>query len=507
MKVLLANPPTKFKINNKYEKYFVRAGSRWPHSGIKRLGELPHYIPFPFFLSYAATLLRNNKFDTVVIDSVAADICKDDFLSLVKKCSPDLLFFETSTPTINYDIALIKEIKMINNKTYICLGGPHATTFAEELMKENTEIDFIINGEYEFTLLSLCQCLKDNKDLYKVKGLVYRENSSVINNGFSPLIEPLDLLPIPDRDLFPLSWQPDPYVYWDGFCQLYPAFQMQSSRGCPYKCYFCLWPQVMYRSRKYRKFSVQRVVDEMKLLVNKYGAREIYIDDDDFTIDKSFVKDICKKILSEKLKVKWSVMGDMINLDEELIMTMFHAGLIGIKYGVETASRKTLQCLGKPINLEKVKNVTKILSKLGIKTHATFTLGLINETSETIMETINFAQRLDCDTIQVSIATPYPGTEFFYIAEKNKWLKNFSWEDFDGKVKEVIQLPTISSYELEKFRKKFVRKWLIKRILAFSWLFRQIKIIFRSVRYIGVKCYFKKIKYALINELGLIKQD
>ena len=503
MKILLTNPPTKLAIDSKREKYFVRAGSRWPHSGIKKKGCRPHYLPFPFFLGYAAALLLKEGFEVKVIDGVAADLSPaDEFLQKINELRPDVIFFEVTTPTINYDLDLIRTIKKQLPESIIAVGGSHITTFARQFLNKCSEIDFALLGEYELTLLELVKKLAARQEP-DIPGLAWRQKETIKLNQFRPLIEPLDILPPPARELFPLSDKPNPTVYWDGFCQYYPALQMQASRGCPYGCYFCLWPQVMYRSRKYRHFSVKRVVDEMEMLVKKYGAKEIYFDDDDFTIDRNFVRQICEEILSRNLKVKWSVMGDAINLDEDLIELMVQAGLVGIKYGIESASPDILLNMGKPVNLKKAREVTRILKKFGVKTHATFTLGLIGETKKTIAETLDFARQLDCDTIQVSIATPFPGTKFFTIAESNHWLKEFRWEDFDGKTKEIMELPTISGEELQYQRKNFARRWLLSKILKPGWLLRQIKFIFRAIRAQGLSFYWTKIKAALVNELGL----
>lgn len=481
MKVLLANPSCKQMISSGREKYFVRAGSRWPHSSTKRKNELPHYIPFPFFLAYTAALLLKDNFSIEVVDGMALDMTRDAFLQHVVKTAPEVVLFETTTPTIDYDLNLIREIKrQVNPKTVFC--GTHATTFAEELLYKSPDIDYIILGEYELTALDLMHSLREGKSVGSIMGIAYRQSGTVIVRKRAPLIDPLDNLPFPARHLFPWNSAPDMNIYWDGFCQNRPAIQIHTSRGCPYRCYFCLWNQIMYDEGQYRLFSSSRVVDEIEHVVKKYGAREIYFDDDDFTVSKKHVLNICQEIGRRGLRVKWSCMGDVINLDEEEIREMSYSGCIGMKFGVESGSPEILKGIGKPMDLKRAKQISRWCNKYGIKTHAAFTIGLLGETRETLRENLDFAKSFDVDSIQVSICTPFPGTAFYKKVSRAGIIKYSSWEEFDGKSRELIQYPAIDGKEIVKFRSRFFRQWLLSRIFRLPWLFRQARNLIRSMK-------------------------
>ncbi|MDD5687890.1 MAG: radical SAM protein [Elusimicrobia bacterium] len=499
MKVLLANPPCKYEINSKYEKYFIRAGSRWPHSGVKKKKDIPHYLPFPFYLAYSAALLRNSGFEVYVIDAIALDISESEFIQRIKNIKPEIILFEVTTPTIDYDLQLVEKIKVAGVPN-IVIAGAHATTYAREILQNSKNIDFILKGEYEFSLLTLAKSLREGR-FSGCPGIVMRKNGGVEDNGFAPLTEPLNNLPPPARDLFPSNDKSDPTIYWDGFCQKRPAIQMHASRGCPYKCSFCLWNQVMYRNGKYRTFTSDRVVEEMADVVQKYNAREIYFDDDDFTINKRFVLEICNKIMDRHLKVSWSCMGDAINLDEEIIKTMAQSGCIGIKFGVESGSEEMLKNLGKPINLKKVYDVAKMCAKYGIKSHATFSLGLPGETEKTIKETIKFANKLDVDTIQLSICTPFPGTKFFEEVKNQGLLKSKDWQKYDGKASEVVSYPELDLMMVEKIMKKSLLRWFVYKFFSFSWFFRQLRNVYRSIKGLGIKFFFKQINSIIIDEM------
>jgi radical SAM superfamily enzyme YgiQ (UPF0313 family) len=257
----------------------------------------------------------------------------------------------------------------------------------------------------------------------------------------------------------------------------------------------------MYRNGKYRIFSAGRVIEELKDVVEKYGAKEIYFDDDDFTINKKHVLDICEGIINSGLRVKWSCMGDAINLDEEIIRKMAESGCIGIKFGVESGSRVILEKVGKPVNLEKVKSVAKWCSKYNIKSHATFSIGLLGETEETIKETIGFADKLDVDTIQLSICTPFPGTSFFNEVKTKGFLRNENWQKFDGKASEVVTYPELRWDIVESMRNNGLRRWIIHKFFSPSWIFRQFRNFYRAVTGQGIKFFFAQISAVITDEL------
>lgn len=498
MKFLLVNPSCKQNINNKYEKYYIRSGSRWPHSGVKIKGIIPHYLPFPFSLAYSASLLREGGFDVDVIDAIALDISEETLLERIKKIKPRLVFYEMTTPTVNYDLLLAKKIKELFGSTVI-VGGAHASSFASQILMENKSIDFILKGEYEWSLLELSRCIKEGNDNFP-SGSVFRNGEKITDRGYPYPIELLDKLPFPLRDIFPSNDRPNPAIYWDGFCQRRPAIQIQSSRGCVYGCYFCLWNQVIYNNGKYRTFSAKRVVDEMEDSITKYKAREIYFDDDDFVIDKKHILSVCEEILKRNLKIKWSCMGDAINLTEEILKIMADSGCIGIKFGVESGSDRILKSIGKPLDLERVKEIIRFCRKYRIKTQATFTIGLLGETREDIKKTIRFANFLDVDSLQISIATPFPGTDFFKIAKDKGFLRNVDWEKYNGKIFGAICLAESNEMKIGDIRRSFFISWFLKRFLSPLWWLNHFYVIFRTLKGLGISFFLKQLIFVFIDE-------
>lgn len=490
MKALLLNPCYKQDIGRRYERYYIRSGSRWPHSGIKMKGTIPHYLPFPFFLAYSASLLKDAFFDVNVIDAIALDISEEKLLERIRIINPRFIFYEVTTLTIDYDLLLAKKIKKISDSTII-LGGAHSSVFASQILMENESIDFILRGEYEWTLLELARCLDKGSYDFPL-GLVFRYNGRIIDKGY-PSLESLDILPFPLRDIFPSNDNPNPTIYWDGFCQYVPAIQMQSSRGCAYRCYFCLWNQVIYNNGKYRTFSTKKVVDEMQQLIAKYMVKEIYFDDDDFTIDKNHILSICEEILQRNLKIKWSCMGDAVNLTDEVLRIMAKSGCIGVKFGIESGSERVLKNIGKPIDLKKIKDIIKSCRNYRVKIQATFTIGLLEETKEDINKTIRFANSLDVDSIQISIATPFPGTEFYRVTKEKGFLNKTDWRKYDGKVSGVICLPGLDKIKIENIRRGFFINWFLRRLLSPIWWLRHSYIMFRMANGLGISFLLKQL--------------
>ncbi|MDD5691777.1 MAG: radical SAM protein [Candidatus Omnitrophica bacterium] len=445
MRTILLNLP--WRANNRWG---VRAGSRWPFTSEAEENNYIKYIPFPFFLAYSASLLKSNNKDVKLIDAIAGRLDEQRVMDEIKAAGPGLIVIETSTPSFDNDIRLAYEIKRKNPYSRTALCGPHATTYAKDILGRHDYIDFILMGEYEYTLLSLAKELGGSGNLRPVLGLAYRDNEDILVNKPRPTIENLDDLPYPERQL------PDIYRYNDGFAGLpVPNVQMWSSRGCPYQCIFCLWPQVMYGERKYRKRNPEDVVKEMERLIREFNFKAVYFDDDTFNIDKAHVLGICDGIKRRGIKIPWAAMARADLMEEELLRSMAGAGLYALKYGIESADSKVLKLCKKEMDLLHAEKMIKYTKDLGIKVHLTFCLGLPGETKQSIQESIDFIGRTKPDSLQFSLATPFPGTEFFRDLEGKGSLLSANWPDYDGNNKYICRTEELDALDLEKVKSFF----------------------------------------------------
>ena len=479
MKILFVNPPYKIDLDNGLERYFVRAGSRWPFSMVKKKKEKPdYYMPFPFYLAYAASLLEREGFEVDVIDGVALDMELESFLNQVEKRSPEIIVCETATPTLAYDAEVAANMKK-RTGGYVVFTGPHATARPEEVLNRFSQVDYVVRGEYEFRLLELIRGLEEDKPLDDLEGIGLRSNGSIIVNEYTQIIANLDDLPMPAWHLFPSREQNDLSIYWDNMCQVKPSAQLHASRGCPFHCNFCLWNQVMSRESKYRVFSAERIVDEIEFLQKNYQVRSVYFDDDSFTVSKKHVFSICAEMERRGIRIKWSCMGDAMAVSESMLQRMAEAGCIGMKFGVESGDPQMLKGIGKPLDLEKARKVARLCAKLGIKSHATFTFGLLGETRESLRKTLEYAKSLDVDTIQFSITTPFPGTRYFEQLESRGLLRSTDWQQYDGLGQSVVQFENLSYEEVEEFCQRFAGRWLRHKITRPMWLLRQARYLGR----------------------------
>lgn len=482
MRVLLANPPYRIPIDGKIERFFIRAGSRWPFSIVKNKNEKSEYMPFPFYLAYTAAILeKENDIKVFVEDGIALNQTEEEFLLRVKAIKPNLILFETATNTINHDIDLIKKIKKINKKIIICLAGFHITSLAQETFDAGGgNINFLLIKEYEYNFASLVKTLKSKKDYRKLPGIAFVEKGKMVKN------EPLGLtdvktLPFPARHLFPSNRHNDLDLYWDGFCQYKPAIQMHGSRGCPFRCNFCVWNQLMYGNGRYRPQNVKLICDEIEEVLKKYHAKEVYFDDDTFTGNKEHVMDFCGEMIKRGLnkKVFWSAMADFMITDEEMIYKMKEAGCIGLKFGVESGNKDILKHIEKPINFDKLRKNVNLCAKLRIKTHATFTFGLSGETKKTMHQTLDLAKSLNCNSLQFSITTPFPGTRYYEELKRNNSLLSEKWEEFDGNSTSVVKFKDMDSRYITNFYNKATGEWLKAKLLNPSWMISELYILNR----------------------------
>ncbi len=435
MRILIANPP--------WGDRSVRAGSRWPHTA--EISAV--YMPFPFFQAHAAAVALERGHDVSVVDALAERLGHEAFMARVCAAGPDVIQMETSTPSINEDYAYADLLKAETGAT-IVLSGPHATVFPSEAAGH---ADYVLLGEYERTFAELLDELSSGGEPGTVPGLAYTASGEIRNTGPRPLVEDLDELPVPARHLFPMTDYHDPAV-------AYPSLQFLASRGCTFKCSFCLWPQVMYEGR-FRARDPVRVVDEIEQAVAAYAPRALYFDDDTFTIGKRRVMALCDELANRNLVLPWGCMAHTRTVDEELLEAMHGAGCTLIKYGVESANPGILKQIPKATTTRDVSDALALTKRIGIKTHATFTFGLPGETPETIEETISFAQAIDADSVQFSIVAPFPGTRLYEMAREHGWLMTQDWRAWDGGCRAVMDVGTVQPEKLEEALARAYRRF------------------------------------------------
>jgi anaerobic magnesium-protoporphyrin IX monomethyl ester cyclase len=440
-RVMLLNPPWTIE-----GRRGVRAGSRWPYTApLTDHDDVTGYMPYPFFLGYLSSLLRDRGIINVIVDAVAEELTNSDFIERVAGYEPDIILMEVATASYVIDTLWLLKIKERLPQVKMIWTGAHVTVQGERILRENPFVDYIIQGEYEKVALNLIENLLEGRDYSKLSGLLYRNSSGeIMDNGRAELLD-LDCLPLPERLTLPI------YKYNDLFAGMaYPSLQLHASRGCPYACIYCVWPQVLYGSRKYRVRSPGNVALEIRQVIDEFGFASFYFDDDTFNIGKERILNLCREMDQMNLNLPWGIMARADTMDYEMLKAMKEAGLVGIKFGVESGNQSLVDAAEKDLDLAKVRTSVQWCRDLGVMTHLTFTFGLPGENRATIERTIEFAKEMNPDTIQFSITTPFPGTKYFDMLKKRGHLLTEEWEKYDGGLHTVIQSDELSKEDLEE---------------------------------------------------------
>ena len=471
MRILLTNPPWYQEPRDGVPGFRgVRAGSRWPHTHplngfTPQVGFAPEltqgYVPFPVELATAAEHVRRAGFEATCRDSLSMGETREHFYDFVASYQPDLILLESSTPTIQMDLRIVRQLRTLAPGARVALCGVHFELEKPEFMAANPDVDFVLYGEYEDAFLKLVQALDQGTDLAAVPALLYREGAEVRKTEFAQLPE-LAEYPWPDRTELPNE------RYYDGVCGLQgPQLQLMGSRGCPYGCIFCAWPQMVYRGKKWRARTGEDIVAEIQHNLKSVPYKSFYLDDDTFNIKKSFVMSLCAAIKKSGLdQMQWATMGRGDLMDEEMLQALKDAGLFSIKYGVESADQGILDEIDKGTNLEKNLKWIRRTEELGIRVHLTYTFGLPSDTPETIEKTIELACSLPVHTVQFSVATPYPGTKMYDMYKAKGWLRTENWEEYNGSCSAVSRTERFTSEQLEDFVKLAYRRFAESRVAS-----------------------------------------
>jgi len=442
VKVLVTNPPWPGP------GFGARSDVRWPH---KRSDK---FIEYPIYLAYVVAVLKKAGIEVEFIDAVVEEMSIANFVEAAVRINPDMVVMECSTPSIKYDLLTTKGLKEKINRVFTVLVGSHPTFFHQEIMEENGFVDAICRGEFDLTVRDLALALMKGENLDKVKGITYRDSDGIRINGDRPLIDNLDELPFPARDIVKNEH------YRQGTFTGEHCTTIVSSRGCPYRCTYCLWPRTLY-GRRFRARSPEDVVDEIEEIVEKYHVDEIYFDDDSLALNRRRILETCRLINERNIEVKWIPQCRVDSMDEEVLRAMKKAGCHYIRFGVESGSQKMLDIMKKGTTLTRIENTFKLCRKMGIKTQAFFLFGIPGETKTTIRETIEFAKKIKPDSAQFAVVIPHPGTELYQVCKNNDWLKYTTWEDFSA-CHSLIETPELSRKDVERARIRAYREFYFR---------------------------------------------
>lgn len=404
MKVLLINPPWYGD-----DWHGIRAGCRWSfimHSPKPPADTMGYYNTYPFFMAYAAYYLgmKARIGDVFFYDALAHAHTYEQFWSEVGKIDPDIVIMETSTPSIDHDLEIA--LKLHGNGYEVAFAGPHATVHADKLI-QLPYIDYILKGEYEVSAYEMC--LMRQKKVYESR----------------PLMN-IDTLSMPFRDNSVL-------LYADGFGQdqyiEYPQLQVWTSRGCPYRCNYCLWQHTMWTGGV-RQRSPRSVTREITYAMKTWGFKSVLLDDDTFNVGDKHTIAIADAL--DKIAIQWHAMVRPDACSKKAFTIMKQCGCVGLKMGIETFSQNGLNAIAKGQDANQIYETVDFLIDMGFKVFLSMMDDIPHETDEDRAIT---RERLEYflnkgASYQHPKYMPLPGTRIYNSLQLEGKIKEKDWRSY-----------------------------------------------------------------------------
>jgi hopanoid biosynthesis associated radical SAM protein HpnJ len=413
---------------------------------------------YPTWLAQPAALVPGSR----LVDAPPAGLTLAEVTPLAREY--ELAVLHTSTPSFPHDVRVAEALKAENPELRIGFVGAHVAVQREAALAVSTAVDFVAGTEFDFTIEEVAR----GRALAEVAGLSYRVNGHVGRTPERPMLEDMDALPsvvdVYHRDL-------DVAHYFIGYLQ-HPYLSLYTGRGCRSRCTFCLWPQTV-GGHRYRTRSVESVVDEIAHAARLFPrVKEFFFDDDTFTDDLPRAEAIARGL--GRLGVTWSC-NAKANVPVSTLEVLKDHGLRLLLVGYETGSQEILKGIRKGTRIDAARRFSREAKRLGIRIHGTFIMGLPGETRATIDATIRFAQEIDPDTLQVSLAAPYPGTELYRQAQEQGWLGGDGLVDDDGVQTSVLGYPHLSRTEIFQSVDAFYRRFYFRPRKLFALVSEMVR--------------------------------
>jgi hopanoid biosynthesis associated radical SAM protein HpnJ len=465
LKTLFLNPPS-------FENFDGGASSRWPATR-----EIESYW-YPVWLAYPAGLLEGSR----LLDANPHHVSWEGVIEILK----DYEFLVLFTSTIGWtgDQRAAEKVKETYPNIKIAFVGPPVTTDTNKALDECAAIDFICRREFDFSIVEFAE----GKPLNEILGVSYRDASgTILHNPDRPQVDKLDKPDMPwvtdiyKRDLDVTKYNV-PFL-------LHPYVALYSTRGCPAQCTFCLWPQTL-SGHAWRKRSTDDVAGEMAHAKRLFPeVKEFFFDDDTFNIQKARTIELCAKL--KPLGLTWSCTS-RVTTDRDTLKAMKEAGCRLLIVGFESGDPQILKNIKKGATVQRARDFVKDCHELGLIIHGDFILGLPGETAESIRNTIDFAKQLDVETIQVSIAHAFPGTEFYDYAKQHGFITNEAkMVDEGGHQLAHIEYPGLPTEYVLEMVHRFYDEYYFRPKAAFRVVWKAI--VNRDVPrlYVEAKAFMK----------------
>jgi len=453
------------------------------------------YLPPPYGILQLAAFLEN-KMKDVEIEVVDCQAMALDWKGLEKRIesfNPDIVAssgFATCNAYVT--VRTLETAKKLKPDVLTVTGGQHFTVMAQESLEAYPEIDVIVRGEGEETLVELVKAVDEKTNFSGIKGISFRHRQEIRHNPSRPLMENLDELPFPG------------YHFVEDYAHRYHFTMMagrkarygmiEASRGCPHRCTFC--SQWKHWQCTWRHKSVKRIAEEMEFLYKNYGSKLLWLTDDNFGLGKR-MKDLCDELVkrgfSDNITCFMQARCDDIVKNQSLLPKMSKAGINWLLLGVESHSKSTLDTFHKGTKPEDAETAIKLLKQNGMFSQATCIIGERKDSTESIADLREFVSSLDPDIAIFMILTPFPRTELYEEAKRNGWIEDWNWANYDM-VHAIMSTETLTreqvQQELYKCYSSFFGSW--RRRL--QGIFSKNEIKRRVYRYMACQNVMRQLK-------------
>ncbi|MFB6086645.1 MAG: radical SAM protein [Halodesulfurarchaeum sp.] len=407
----------------------------------------------PLGLGYIGAVLRERGHTVSARDLNVTGMSGAVVERAVKRSDADVLGISAHTETYPNALEIARTATDVNPDLTVLLGGPHASVNDAEAATVEA-IDYVVRGEGELTTAELVKTITERSDPEAVDGITFERDGQLIQTPDRPYIQDPTELPFPARDLFPLE------LYQ------HPGNMLFSRGGCPFQCHFCavnnIWGDGM---RRYR--AVEDVLEEVKLLVDKYGFKQINFADDTFTLRRDRTEALLAELRDLDTRHSWnftcSTRVDLV--DGDLLETLAKAGCSGIQFGVEAGSQKILDSIGKKISLTEARDAIEAAVDLDMDVLASFMFPHPDDTETTIRQQAAFMRDIKDTGAAISLAftTPYPGTVYDeYVKNGDIEVRADSYDEYDAKHL-IIDTKNLSFQEVERLRDEVIEKSGLKK--------------------------------------------
>lgn len=434
MRVLLLNPP------------FHPRFSRSQRSPARTKSGNLYY---PIWLGYATGVLEQAGHDVRLVDAPAAGLSREETVRLAAEFRPQLLILDTSTPSVLNDLEVAEALRaaLPRPHTFIALVGTHASALPRETMAAAPYVDGVARREYDHTVRDVAAVLEGGGELSSVLGLSYREEDRIIENSLRPELK------TPELDKMPHVTQ-----IWRRHLNIrdyrysitpYPQVTTVTGRGCPYRCDFCVWPQLL-TGHGYRRRSIENVVDEFVWIGRNLPNVHVFIEDDTLTVNKKRCHELAEGLLGASSRVKFTA-NARADVDYETLAILKKAGLRMVCTGFESADNTILQNIEKRLEVNQAREFVECARRAGVLVHGCFMVGNPGETRRTLRQSLDFAMRINPDSAQFFPLMVYPGTKAYDRAAADGSLVSRDWGRWltpDGLHNTVIDRPELPAHEL-----------------------------------------------------------